>query len=154
MIVGDGAYMETLQTLCHELELDDDVIFTGRVPHAEVEDYYSIVDIAPFPRLPLPVTEMVSPLKPFEAMAMEKAVVASSVKALMEIVKDRKTGIIFDKGSKVDLSQKLIELINDPKLRSELGQNSRIWVCENRDWAIISGTLGKVYSEIGGHNEK
>ena len=70
MIVGDGAFMEQLQTLADELNLQEDVLFTGRVPHEEVEEYYSIVDIAPFPRLPLPVTEMVSHLKPFEAMSM------------------------------------------------------------------------------------
>ena len=85
LIVGDGAYMEKLQDLTNNLGLTDLVLFTGRVPHEEVERYYSIVDIAPFPRLP-PVTEMVSPLKLFEAMAMEKAVIASDVHALTEIV--------------------------------------------------------------------
>ena len=65
--------MEKLQDLTNNLGLTDLVLFTGRVPHEEVERYYSIVDIAPFPRLPQPVTEMVSPLKPFEAMAMQQS---------------------------------------------------------------------------------
>ena len=153
MIVGDGAYMGNLQTLCTNLGLDDDVIFTGRVPHEEVEDYYSIVDIAPFPRLPLPVTEMVSPLKPFEAMAMEKAVIASSVDALVEIVEHDNTGLIFQKGSKSDLASKLVDLIDNDTLRLELGKRSRSWVCENRDWSSISAILGEVYAQIGGNNE-
>jgi len=148
MIVGDGAYMETLQTLCHELELDDDVIFTGRVPHEEVEDYYSIVDIAPFPRLPLPVTEMVSPLKPFEAMAMEKAVIASDVMALAEIITDDMNGILFRKGEVEDLSAKLSTLIQDKEKRAKLGVNAREWVVENRDWEKISQTLSEIYQEV------
>ena len=153
LIVGDGAYMDKLQTLSTSLGLDNDVIFTGRVPHEEVEDYYSIVDIAPFPRLPLPVTEMVSPLKPFEAMAMEKAVIASSVDALVEIVDHNNTGLIFEKGSKSDLASKIVGLIDDRMLRQELGEKARIWVCENRDWSSISGTLGEIYSRLGGNVE-
>ncbi|MDA8615535.1 glycosyltransferase family 4 protein [Candidatus Poseidoniales archaeon] len=153
LIVGDGAYMGKLQTLCEHLRLEDHVIFTGRVPHEEVEDYYSIVDIAPFPRLPLPVTEMVSPLKPFEAMAMEKAVIASSVDALLEIVDHNHTGLIFEKGSKSDLASKLVDLIDDRMLRKKLGEKARIWVCENRDWSSISGTLGEIYSRLGGKVE-
>ena len=153
LIVGDGAYMEKLQTLCTTLELNGDVIFTGRVPHEEVEDYYSIVDIAPFPRLPLPVTEMVSPLKPFEAMAMEKAVLASSVDALVEIVDHNQTGLIFEKGSKSDLADKIVGLINDRMLREKLGEKARLWVCENRDWSSISRTLGDLYSRLGGNGE-
>ena len=86
LIVGDGAMLPRLRELATELELDDVVIFTGRVPHSEVEDYYSVVDIAPFPRKSLPVTEMVSPLKPFEAMAMNKLIISSDVAALDEIM--------------------------------------------------------------------
>ena len=153
LIVGDGAYMNKLQTLSESLGLDNDVIFTGRVPHEEVEDYYSIVDIAPFPRLPLPVTEMVSPLKPFEAMAMEKAVLASSVDALVEIVDHNTTGLIFEKGSKSDLADKIVDLIDDRMLRQNLGEKARIWVCENRDWSSISETLGDIYSRLGGNDE-
>jgi glycosyltransferase involved in cell wall biosynthesis len=148
MIVGDGAYMEKLQALCSELDLDDDVIFTGRVPHEEVEDYYSIVDIAPFPRLPLPVTEMVSPLKPFEAMAMQKAVISSNVAALGEIVIHQETGILFEKGDVDDLALNLSKLIEDSELRHQLGIKAREWVCEHRDWNIVAGTLDGVYHQL------
>ena len=148
MIVGDGTYMEKLQALCSELDLDDDVIFTGRVPHEEVEDYYSIVDIAPFPRLPLPVTEMVSPLKPFEAMAMQKAVISSNVAALGEIVIHQETGILFEKGDVDDLALNLSKLIEDSELRHQLGIKAREWVCEHRDWNIVAGTLDGVYHNL------
>jgi glycosyltransferase involved in cell wall biosynthesis len=148
MIVGDGAYMEKLQNITQDLGLSDDVMFVGRVPHEDVERYYSIVDIAPFPRLPQPVTEMVSPLKPFEAMAMEKAVLASNVQALSEIVVPNETGLLFTKGDSSDLAEKLASLIEDGELRTVLGKNSRTWVCENRDWNAISNTLNQVYQTL------
>ena len=148
MIVGDGAYMEKLQNITEDLGLSDDVMFIGRVPHEDVERYYSIVDIAPFPRLPQPVTEMVSPLKPFEAMAMEKAVIASNVQALSEIVIHNETGLLFTKGDSSDLADKLASLIEDGDLRNVLGKNSRAWVCENRDWNTISNTLNQVYQTL------
>lgn len=148
MIVGDGAYMEKLQNITQDLGLSDDVMFVGRVPHEDVERYYSIVNIAPFPRLPQPVTEMVSPLKPFEAMAMEKAVLASNVQALSEIVIHNETGLLFTKGDSSDLAEKLACLIEDGELRTVLGKNSRSWVCENRDWKIISKELNEVYAKL------
>ena len=153
MIVGDGAYMEKLQGIAAKLELTNDVLFTGRVPHEEVENYYSIVDIAPFPRLPLPVTEMVSPLKPFEAMAMEKAVLSSNVQALCEIVEHDKTGVLFEKGNSEDLATKLSVLISDVNLRERLGKNARIWVSKSRDWSEISTTLGDAYSKLSIHQK-
>jgi glycosyltransferase involved in cell wall biosynthesis len=84
---------------------------------------------------------------------MEKAVLASSVDALVEIVDHNHTGLIFEKGSKSDLASKLVDLIDDRMLRKKLGEKARIWVCENRDWSSISGTLGEIYSKLGGNLE-
>ena len=122
--------------------------FTGRVPHEEVESYYSLVDIAPFPRLPLPVTELVSPLKPFEAMAMEKAVIASDVYALTEIVQHEHTGLLFQKGDPSSLATALLRFIEDEELRAECGKTARTWVEKERDWSNISLTLDKTYRTL------
>ena len=149
LIVGDGAYMERVQNACKANELDDVVTFTGRVPHEEVESYYSLVDIAPFPRLPLPVTELVSPLKPFEAMAMEKAVIASDVHALTEIVQHDVTGLLFEKGNGSSLAEALVRLIDDSDLRNKLGGTARSWVQDERDWNAIARTLGSAYEKLG-----
>ena len=148
LIVGDGAYMERVQAACKANELDDVVTFTGRVPHEEVEAYYSLVDIAPFPRLPQPVTELVSPLKPFEAMAMEKAVIASDVHALTEIVQHEHTGLLFEKGHASSLAIALLRFIEDEEFRSECGKTSRTWVEKERDWSNISLTLDKTYRAL------
>ncbi|MBW2735993.1 MAG: glycosyltransferase, partial [Deltaproteobacteria bacterium] len=145
LIVGDGAVLNKIKTLTTELDLDDIVVFTGRVPHAQVEKYYSVIDIAPFPRKSLPVTEMVSPLKPFEAMAMEKIVIASNVAALEEIVSDGVNGYLFTKGDCGDLANKL-ERVLSPDSATEL--RPRQWVIEHRDWRKIARICDGVFKSV------
>lgn len=149
LIVGDGAELEKFQQEIRTRELQDFVTFTGRVPHEEVERYYSLVDIAPFPRLPLPVCEMVSPLKPFEALAMHKAVVASDVAALAEIITPEFNGLLHRKGDTEDLANKLELLLDNPALRTELADRGRTWVLENRQWRDVSRTVSYIYDQLG-----
>ena len=117
------------------------LVMPGRVPHEEVESYYSLIDIAPFPRKPWPVCEMVSPMKPLEAFAMEKAVVVSSVRALQEMVKHEETGLVFEKGNVKSLADVLERLVADPALRRTLGKNARKWVLKERTWAASTEIL-------------
>jgi glycosyltransferase involved in cell wall biosynthesis len=145
LIVGDGAALEGLRSLAAELCLGDLVTFTGRVPHEQVEDYYSIVDVVPLPRKSLPVTEMVSPLKPFEAMAMDKIVVASDVAALAEIVQDGINGLLCRKDDVGDLADKL-EMVLDPAFAHSL--RPREWVIANRSWQHLSTLVQDVYRSL------
>lgn len=151
LIVGDGGYYDRARALASELSLGSRAIFTGRVPHAEVERYYSLVDIAPLPRHALPVCEMVSPLKPFEAMAMGKLVVASDVAALREIVTDGLNGRLHRKGDADSLADVLDESISDLSGSRALGMASRDWVAEYRSWRKLSETVSGVYTSLGGH---
>ena len=148
LIIGDGAKLEELTALAAEQGLEDVVTFTGRIPHHEVERYYSIIDITPFPRLPLPVCEMVSPLKPFEAMAMGKAVIASDVAALAEIVTPGENGLLHEKGSAESLTVQLERLLDDRSLLVSLGTHARSWVVAERDWRSIAATIAEVYSDL------
>lgn len=124
------------------------VHFTGRVPHDDVGKYYSLIDIAPFPRHPLPVCEMVSPLKPFEAMAMGKTVVASDVAALAEIVDDGVTGKLHTKGDSRSLADTLDGLLTDQRLCRLLGGAGRSWVERERSWSSLSTSVGTLYREL------
>lgn len=150
LVVGDGAHERALQRTVQQLGVGDLVTFTGRVPHEVVEDYLSLVDITPFPRKPLPVCELISPIKPFESMAMEKAVVASDVAALAEIVQDGVTGRLFAKGDAGDLARVLGELLDDPEQRRRLGRASRDWVVAERDWGRITDAVDRVYRRLLG----
>ncbi|MFQ1634157.1 glycosyltransferase family 4 protein [Aeromonas veronii] len=150
LLIGDGAVKPDLERQVHESGLSDIVIFTGRVPHDSVEHYYSLIDICPFPRKALPVCEMVSPLKPFEAMAMGKVVVSSDVAALAEIVKDGVTGLLHRKDDPNDLANKIEQLIMNPELRSRLGLAAREWVVAERDWKVIAKRVDTVYRNLLG----
>lgn len=148
LIVGDGRSLPGLRAAVTAREIDHLVLFTGRVPHEQVEQYYSLIDIAPFPRLPEKVCELVSPLKPFEAMAMGKAVVASDVAALAEIVDDGATGRLFTKGSAPALAQALRALLDDPEQRAAVAAQGLRWVREQRDWSTIGPRVEQIYREL------
>lgn len=148
VIVGDGSSEQALRDMAVRLQLEDVITFAGRVPHSKVNRYISLFDITPFPRLPLPVCELISPIKPFEAMAMGKAVVASTVAALTEIVADGKTGAVFRKGSAEDLARVLGELLDSPTRRKELGRAARNWVVAERDWSKIVTIVEATYRDL------
>lgn len=148
VVVGDGPHESVVRARAERLRLGDVVTFTGRVPHEEVGRYLSLFDVTPFPRLPLPVCELISPIKPFESMAMGKAVVVSSVAALTEIVADGTTGLVFEKGSADDLSRVLGRLLDEPELRAKLGDSARTWVRNERDWSSLTEGLAAAYDDI------
>ena len=148
LLVGDGDTMQLLRRTSRFLQLEDQVVFTGRIPHDEVQKYYSLIDIAPLPRKGLRVCELVSPLKPFEAMGSGKVLVVSSVQALAEIVDDGVTGMVFEKDNSADLAAKLETAILDENLRKQIGNDANKWVMENHSWEVISDRVTKIYDEI------
>ncbi|MFL2985171.1 MAG: glycosyltransferase family 4 protein [Candidatus Poseidoniaceae archaeon] len=148
LLVGDGAMMNSLRKTARFLQLEDIIRFTGRVDHDEVEDYYSLIDIAPLPRIGHQVCELVSPLKPFEAMSSGKVLITSSVKALAEIVDHGNTGLVFEKDNSTDLAEKLESVIVDHELRLNLGANARAWVERHHSWENVSKLVLEVYKKI------
>lgn len=152
LLVGDGAEFDNLKELAARLKLDSILIAPGRVPFEKVPRYYSLVDIAPFPREPHMVCEIVSPLKPFEAMSLAKGVLVSSCSALTEIVADGQTGLVFEKGNTSDLVEKLKILINNNEFRLRLGEEARHWVLTHRKWSdsgrIVADLYNTLYDEL------
>lgn len=142
-----GPITKEIERIAEQHEMTDYIIMPGRIPHGEVADHYSLIDVAPFPRKPQPVSEMVSPMKPLEAFAMKKAVLVSSVKALKEMVKHRQTGIVFKKGDIKDLAAKLEELVLDKNLRRTLGQHAYEWVLQERLWKITANSMCKTIKD-------
>lgn len=131
---GDFPLTERLKDVATEENLDDWLVMPGRVPHGDVSRWYSLVDIAPFPRKSLPVTELVSPLKPLEAMAMAKAVIASNVGGMREIVEDGRTGLIIPNDDTDALAEALRTLVSNALIRRKLAQSARSWVESERSW--------------------
>jgi glycosyltransferase involved in cell wall biosynthesis len=151
LMVGDGSIFENLRRMTRFLQIEDIVRFTGRIPFDEVQRYYSLIDIVPLPRKGLRVCELVSPLKPFEAMGTGKVLITSDVAALAEIVDDGVTGLLHRKDDAEHLAEKLSEAIQDEELRNRLGTQAREWVCETHSWEVISSRVTEVYEQLSGY---
>lgn len=146
-----GPITQKILEVAKLFDFEDWLIMPGRIPHEEVEAYYSLIDVAPFPRKPQPVTEMVSPMKPLEAAAMKKAIIVSSVRALTDMITDEINGLVFEKGDISDLAKQLERLISDEKLRYQLGENARVWVETERTWSITANTMKNVLDQVNEH---
>lgn len=142
VLVGDGKVIDTVKDKAKTLGIQERCRFTGRVPFDEVPRYLSCMDIMPVPRLSSAVTEMVSPLKPLEAMAMGKAVVLSDVSPhkTMASSSSQKSerAQLFAKDSAEDLCRVLTSLINKPLERQRLGQAARAWIEQERTWNHVT----------------
>jgi glycosyltransferase involved in cell wall biosynthesis len=128
---------EEIKTIFENAGIADRLFLTGRVPFSQIKSYYSLIDIAPIPRRPYEVSEMVSPIKPVEALAMGKTLVVSDVEALLDFVNDGTTGLSFRKGDWQDLQSKLATAIIDKGLRDRLSQNGLNFVNNHRTWPKI-----------------
>ena len=149
LIVGDGLVRKALENLAQELSLGEAVCFTDRIPHEEVLRYYSVIDICPFPRKNLEICHLVPPLKPYEAMAMEKAVVVSDVAALKEMVVDGETGLVCQADNVSALADTIGLVVEDAGLRNKLGQAGQRWVSTYRDWETLAQRYLQVYEAVG-----
>ena len=111
LLVGGGPQEQNLKQQVSLLGLEDKVIFTGRVPHSEVGKYYSLVDLLVYPRKHMRLTDLVTPLKPLEAMAQGKLVLASDVGGHKELITDNENGFLFKADNVEHLSERIIELL-------------------------------------------
>lgn len=143
-----GPITQKILEVAKLFDFEDWLIMPGRIPHEEVEAYYSLIDVAPFPRKPQPVTEMVSPMKPLEAAAMKKAIIVSSVRALTDMITDEVNGLVFEKGNVSDLARQLEKLILDTELRNQLGESARVWVETERTWSITANTMKNILNQV------
>jgi glycosyltransferase involved in cell wall biosynthesis len=150
LLVGDGEQRADLEIAAAEAGLTDGtVIFTGRVPHEDIERYYRTIDVFVVPRTNDRVSQLVTPLKPYEAMAMEKAIVVSGVGALLEIVVDGETGRSFIPEDPVSLADVIEPLLDDPAERARLGAAARAWVAANRTWERNGRRYRELYERLG-----
>jgi PEP-CTERM/exosortase A-associated glycosyltransferase len=95
LLVGGGPQESALKAQAASLGVSGQVVFVGRVPHAEVNRYYDLVDVLCYPRLPMRLTELVTPLKPLEAMAKGKVILASDVGGHRELIEEGENGFLF-----------------------------------------------------------
>jgi PEP-CTERM/exosortase A-associated glycosyltransferase len=148
LLVGGGPQEAALKAKIEALNLSDQVLTIGRVPHDIIQDFYSAVDIMVYPRLPMRLTDLVTPLKPLEAMAQGKLVVASDVGGHRELIADKETGYLFKAGDVEALAATLYTAIKERDVWSLLQANGRHYVENQRNWTASTQRYQGVYTPI------
>ena len=151
LLVGGGPQEANLKAQAAALNLADKVVFVGRVPHAAVNRYYDLVDLLAYPRHAMRLTDLVTPLKPLEAMAQGHLLIASDVGGHQELIEDGHTGVLFRAGDVADLADKALAALNLPDGGAALRANGRHFVESERNWtrsvanyrAIYGAALGR-----------
>lgn len=151
LLVGGGPEEQALHQQCEQLGLQDKVIFTGRVPHEEVQKYYDLVDIFVYARLPMRLTDLVTPLKPLEAMAQGKLVIASDVGGHLELIQDGHNGLLFQAGSSRSLADKVIGALQRRESWPAILAAGRRFVEEERNWEKSVERYRPIYERLHHH---
>ncbi|HED39456.1 MAG TPA: glycosyltransferase, exosortase A system-associated [Chromatiales bacterium] len=134
LLVGGGPRENALRELVVKLGIQEHVIFTGRVSHDDVGRYYDLIDILVYPRKPMRLTEIVTPLKPLEAMAGGRLLIASDVGGHRELIRDGITGTLFKAGDTGALAGAVCDLLENHHKWPERLENARRFVETERNW--------------------
>jgi PEP-CTERM/exosortase A-associated glycosyltransferase len=148
LLVGGGPQDAALRAQVAQLDLADKVVFTGRVPHAEVQRYYSIVDVFAYPRRSMRLTELVTPLKPLEAMAQGQLLVASDVGGHRELIRDGETGFLFQAGNVGALADAILAVLAQRARWPDVRTRGRRFVERERTWSASVARYRDVFARV------
>jgi PEP-CTERM/exosortase A-associated glycosyltransferase len=148
VLVGGGEDEQKLRSMAGALNIAERVRFVGRVAHAEVASYYGAADVMVFPRKRLRLTEMVTPLKPIEAMHLGVLVAASDVGGHRELITHNRTGCLFPADDPAALADSLSRLLDQPERWQIMRDAAHRYVLEQRTWQRMAERYEALYSEI------
>ena len=152
LLVGGGPMEEALRAQAAASPAGDAIVFTGRVPHAEVERYYSLIDVLAYPRKHSRLTDLVTPLKPLEAMAQRRIVAASDVGGHRELITDGQTGLLFPPDDPRGMAASLADFIDRRDSWPTMREAGRAHVAAHHDWARNVQRYQRVYQDLIGHD--
>jgi len=150
LLVGGGPQEDALKAQAKRLGVADKVVFAGRVPHADVKRYYDLIDVLAYPRHSMRLTELVTPLKPLEAMAQGRLLVASDVGGHRELIRDGETGMLFHAGSATSLAAAIMKLMAKSEYWPEIRASGRQFVEQERNWRKSVARYCDPYARILG----
>ena len=150
LLVGGGPMDARLRAQAAASSASGGIVFTGRVPHGEVERYYSLVDVLAYPRKKSRLTDLVTPLKPLEAMAQKRIVAASDVGGHRELIEDGVTGLLFAPGDPQAMATALAYFIDAKGRWPAMRDAGRRHVAEKHDWARNIDRYLDVYQKLLG----
>lgn len=148
LLVGAGKMDAQWRAAAAALPEPDAVIFTGRVPHAQVERYYSLIDILTYPRKQSRLTDLVTPLKPLEAMAQRRLVAASDVGGHRELITHGTTGTLFAPDNPSACAAALAEMLDARENWDAIREAGIAHVRERHDWAVNARSYLSVYQQL------
>lgn len=148
LLVGGGPEEQSLRAQAARLSLGESVIFAGRVPHQDVARYYALIDAFVYPRHPMRLTELVTPLKPLEAMAQKKPVLASDIGGHRELIEHGVTGLLFPAGRPDAIADAVADWVAHPARAAALLDQAYRYVTEVRTWANSVGGYAPVYDRL------
>ncbi|MCD4811366.1 glycosyltransferase, exosortase A system-associated [bacterium] len=147
LLVGGGEMEDELKVQVERLHLEEKVVMPGRIPHDRISGVYAMVDILAYPRYSVRLTELVTPLKPLEAMAMGKALVASGVGGHRELIRHNETGVLFPPGDSKALAKALENLLADNSRRHSIEERGMTWVRKHHTWKKTTFVYQDVYAK-------
>jgi PEP-CTERM/exosortase A-associated glycosyltransferase len=147
LLVGGGETELELRGQIERLGLQQKVLLPGRISHDRIPGVYALIDVLCYPRYSMRLTELVTPLKPLECMAMRKPLVASNIGGHRELITDGQTGILFAPGDTLALTAALKKVLDDPELKSRLENKGFEWVRQNHPWEKTASAYLSVYSK-------
>jgi PEP-CTERM/exosortase A-associated glycosyltransferase len=149
LLVGGGPEDERIRQMAQDPALRDMVIFTGRVPHQDVQRYYDLVDVFAYPRINIRLTDLVTPLKPLEAMAQGRLVIASDVGGHKELIEHGKNGFLFKADDAQALAACVVDMLSAREQWESLRRNGRDYVENVRNWNVSVANYQRVYGQCG-----
>jgi glycogen(starch) synthase len=150
LLVGGGPMEAALKAQAAASPVADRISFAGRVPHDQVERYYSLVDILAYPRKAMRLTELVTPLKPLEAMAQRRLVAASNVGGHRELIEDGVTGTLFPPDDPPALAAALAAMFADRAGWEHRRDVARAFVERDRNWSSNVSRYAPIYRKLMG----
>ena len=152
LLVGGGPMEQALHDQALASPFTDHIVFVGRVPHDQVEHYYAQVDVLAYPRKAMRLTDLVTPLKPLEAMAQGRLVAASSVGGHRELIEDGVTGTLFAPDDPAAIAQALAGMFADRGFWDERRVVARDFVERERNWSSNILRYEPVYQRLLGRD--
>ena len=145
-IIGSGPQRDELLNLAERLGVQSNIIFIDKMPQAKLVDYYSLADVFVLPSIvnEKGETEGLGVVL-LEAMACELPVIATHVGGIPDIIRDGQTGLLVRPKDAQQISEKIITLLTDEKLRKALNVNGRSLIEKTFSWDVISNRFKKIY---------
>jgi len=148
LLVGGGMQEANLKAMVADRGLNGRVVFAGRVPHGDVQRYYDLIDVLAYPRRRIRLTEIVTPLKPLEAMAQGRMFVASDVGGHRELVRDGETGFLFPADDANALARALESVLEHQADWPRIRERARRFVETERTWARSVSRYAEPYEAL------